>query len=131
MWNYVQVFPTMTIGLYPDSIEYYMTLPVKPDLTIYRGGSYALPDSRRGIEALRYLNRRINFTTDEEDESYVRDMQVGRQSTAFPEQRLSTLERGVRDYHHKLQGILPVAKLKNHPGQGKIATLNESMHNGI
>jgi phenylpropionate dioxygenase-like ring-hydroxylating dioxygenase large terminal subunit len=129
MWQYVLVFPTMIIGLYPDSIEYYMTLPLTPAETIYRGGSYALPDARREIEAVRYLNRRINFNTEKEDESYVRDMQVGRQSSVFPEQRLSSIESGVREYHHQLQRVLPVATLKNHPGAGQVSDMNSRLLN--
>ena len=46
LWLYGTIFPSMVIGLYPDSIEYYMTIPVATDKTLLRFGSYALPDAK-------------------------------------------------------------------------------------
>ncbi len=127
LWWYGAVFPSMMFGLYPDSIEFYMTLPVTTKSTIYRGGSYALPDSRRGIEAVRYLNRRINTETEKEDESFVRWMQEGMQSSAFPEQNLSKTEQGVLRFHKRIQSRIPVSNLREHPGKGRVISANERL----
>ena len=125
LWLYIGIFPSMVIGLYPDSVEYYMTLPLDIDRTVYRGAAYGLPDSRRGIDAVRYLNRRINRETSEEDESFVRWMQEGLDSSAFPEQKLSSLESGVRVFHKRIQQELPVARLANQPGMGMTGAMND------
>ena len=58
----------------------------------------------------------INNETSTEDERYVRWLQDGMRSSAFPEPNLSSLEKGVSEFHHQIQDILPVAKLKAHPG---------------
>lgn len=127
MWQYGTIFPSMVIGLYPDSIEYYMTIPLTTNTTVLRGGSYALPDSRREMKAVRYLTQRINNTTSDEDKKYVQWLQDGMHSSVFPEPNLSSIEQGVSDFHHQIQGILPVAKLKNHPGSGQVEAVNASI----
>ena len=127
LWLYPTIFPSMVLGLYPDSIEFYMTIPISTDKTLLRGGSYALTDNRKGMNAVRYLSRRINRITGREDESYVKWLQDGMQSSAFPEPNLSSIESGVQEFHQKLQKILPVMKLKQHPGQGKVSAINKRM----
>ena len=62
-----------------------------------------------------------------EDESFVRWMQDGMGSSAFPEPRLSLIESGVQRYHNSLQKILPVTRLKQHPGKGRVADVNREM----
>jgi phenylpropionate dioxygenase-like ring-hydroxylating dioxygenase large terminal subunit/AcrR family transcriptional regulator len=127
LWLYETIFPSMVLGLYPDCIEFYMTMPVATDQTLVRSGVYALPDNRPEMKALRYLNRRINDLTSQEDESYVRGLQDGMQSRVFPEPNLSSIEQGVREFHHQLQQILPVARLKNHPGSGRVENMNRKL----
>ena len=124
---YETIFPSMVLGLYPDCIEFYMTIPVSTDQTMVRSGAYALPDARKEMKALRYLNRRINNFTSEEDESFVQGLQDGMQSSVFPEPNLSSIERGVSEFHHQIQEILPVARLKNHPGNGKVGRTNQHL----
>ncbi len=127
LWFYIGIFPNMVLGLYPDSIEYYMTIPVSTQKTILKGASYALPDSRRGMDAVRYLNRRINRITGDEDESFVMRMHEGMKSSAFPEPELSSLESGVREFHHRIQAVLPVTRLKQSPGTDKMVEVNNAM----
>lgn len=121
LWLYVGIFPNMVIGMYPESVEFYMTLPDQPDSTWYLGRSYGLPDARREVRAARYLSRRINDVTEGEDESFVRAMQDGLDSSAFPEQILSSREQGVRHFHKEIQTRLPVARLASEPSDDIIA----------
>ena len=127
LWLYIGIFPNAVVGLYPDSIECYMTLPRSPDSTWFLGRAYALQDSRRTINAVRYLNRRINYYTDREDEQFVRAMQDGLRSSAFPQQILSEREQGVRSFHKALQEILPVARISQEPGYGQVTAENVRM----
>ena len=127
MWQYIGIFPNMVIGLYPDSIEFYMTLPVTIDSTIYRGASFALPDRNRTSRALHFLNRRINSSTEQEDESFVLQMQQGLRSSALPVPKLSSQEQGVRQFHKSVQKRLPVANLMYAPDTANIAKLNADL----
>ena len=127
LWLYIGVFPNLVIGLYPDSVEFYMTIPESLTTTRYIGGTYGLPDARREIQSVRYLNRRINRITEAEDEKFVRWMQAGMKSSAFPEQRLSTLEQGVSNFHKDIEKILPVARLAAEPDMGMAAKLNDRL----
>jgi len=126
-WWYIGMFPNAVIALYPDSIEYYMTIPVSVDKTRYVGCTYGLPDTRREVAACRYLNGRINGITEEEDESFVEDMQEGMRSSVFPEPTLSSVEQGVKQFHHKIQTMFPVARLRDEPAMGNVARVNQKL----
>ncbi len=128
LWLYIGVFPNLVLALYPEMMEIYMSMPVSLTQTNVIGKCYALPDNRRGIEALRYLNRRINMKTAAEDYFYMNSMQSGLNSSVFPQWTLSqTAETGIRAYHHAIQARLPVAKLKAKPQRGKIAEINDEL----
>jgi len=127
LWLYIGVYPNMVIGLYPESIEFYMTLPVSVSETIYMGQRYGLPDERPAVRACRYLCQRINEITDREDEMYVRFMQESLQSSAKPEPCLSTIEDGVRHFHHQIQYSLPVSRLAKEPQYESLEKLNSEL----
>ncbi|NKB62915.1 MAG: Rieske 2Fe-2S domain-containing protein [Gammaproteobacteria bacterium] len=127
LWLYIGISPNMVLGLYPDSIEFYMTLPISTKETVYRGAAYALPDPRKGMDAIRYLNRRINTSTEKEDESFVNWMQEGLRSSVFEQRNLSTLESGVKHFHQYIMQQIPVGRLKHHPGNGNVTTTNHDM----
>jgi len=126
-WFYFALFPNLVFALYPDSMEYYMTLPVAPGKTMYTGRSFALPDSRREARAARYLNMRINRQTSFEDESFVNWIQEGMNSSEFPEGTLSSAEWGVSAFHQQIQKRLPVGRLEKEPASGTVAKINDSM----
>jgi phenylpropionate dioxygenase-like ring-hydroxylating dioxygenase large terminal subunit/AcrR family transcriptional regulator len=126
-WLYFNIFPSMVIGLYPESIEFYMTLPNTVDSSWYLGASYALPDDRREVRLARYLSARINKLTEKEDASFMRWMQLGMNSSAFPNPKLSSREENVRRFHKRIQSELPVARLANEPKSGDTQDINHRM----
>ena len=127
LWLYVGIFPNLVLAMYPDSMEFYMTIPVSAESTRFVGGAYALPDARREVRAARYLNARINRITDREDNAFVRRLQAGMKSSAFPEPHLSSKEPGVREFHDKIRRALPVANLAEAPPAGAVARVNAEM----
>ena len=103
-----------------------MSIPMDLTNTSVRSRAYALPDDRREVFVSRYLNRRINKTTDYEDRAYMNTIQEGLNSSVFPRWNLSeTAETGVGDFHHIIQNQLPVAKLAQQPESGRVKQLNE------
>lgn len=126
-WVYAGIFPNAVLAMYPDMVEFYMTIPRTPAQTQYYSGAYALPDARREVRLSRYLNTRINRETEGEDDSFVRSMQEGLNSSAFPQFTLSTLEEGVRVFHKKIQAVLPVASCAARPPDGAVARINRQM----
>ena len=126
-WWYVGIFPNAVLALYPDSIEYYMTIPVSVNQTRYLGRTFGLPDARPEVAACRYLNSRINGITEQEDESFVSDLQDGMRSSVFPEPTLSSVEQGVLQFHQKIQQTFPVARLRREPDAGKMRQVNNDL----
>jgi len=103
LWTYVGVFPSMVLALYPDSIEFYMSIPLAPERTRVIGAAYALPDPRRETRAARYLTARINRITEREDRAFMRRLHQGLRSCARPSPRLSSLEQGVWELHERIR----------------------------
>ncbi len=126
-WWYIGLFPNAVIGLYPEMVEYYMTIPVSTTQTRYIGRAFGLVDDRREVRAARYLNMRINGVTETEDEQFVQDMQDGMRSSVFPEPTLSSTEHGVQHFHRTIQDIFPVARLRNPPAPGTLESVNKHM----
>ena len=69
----------------------------------------------------RYLARRIDR------ETYLKDIQLSiwsnesMKSSAFEDFHLSDLECGVKSHHDHIRAILPVANLRNRPGEDQVA----------
>ncbi len=130
LWLYVGVFPNMVFAIYPDMLEFYMTVPIDVQRTAIVGGGFALPDDRREVRVSRYLNNRINMLTDKEDRNLCKWLQEGVRSSVFPVDMLSELEHGVVGFHRRLKERLPVARLVDEPAAGTLAALNEEMQAG-
>ena len=127
-WLYVGLFPNTVFGLYPDSMETYQVFPTSVNECQVVSRTYALPDHRREVQAVRYLNRRINSETEFEDRSFMKWLQQGMSSSVYPEWTLSeTAETGVAAYHKKVQAALPVSLLAHAPPSGTVAQVNESL----
>jgi len=126
-WWYIGMFPNAVLALYPDMVEYYMTIPVAVKQTRFIGQQFGLADARRETKAARFLSTRINSLTDAEDESFVLDMQEGMRSSAFPQPTLSSTEIGVRYFHQTIQSHFPVARLKTEPAPGTLHELNAEL----
>ena len=123
-WWYIGLFPNAVIALYPEMVEFYMTIPVSVKQTRYLGQQFGLADDRRETKVARYLNMRINGITEQEDESFVRDMQEGMRSSVFPEPHFSSTELGVKYFHQRIQAQFPIAQLRDEPNPGTMRKLN-------
>jgi len=126
-WFYLMSYPNLVFGFYPDMMEIYFTLPESINSTRYVSRAYALPDTRREARAARYLNVRINNETVEEDDTYIGYLQQGMKSSAWQEPHLSSLEEGVRYFHHCIQQSLPVGRLHTAPQESAVANTNQEM----
>ena len=126
-WLYYGVFPSCSLGLYPDSVEFYQVLPIDAGRSLMRGRRYALPDGRRETRAARYLNGRINWKTAEEDYALMALFAEGLRSPAFDGLILSDLEYGVRAFHDQLRALLPVLTLPAPPPAGRLAEVNAEL----
>ena len=126
-WIYYGVFPGTVLTFYPDSCGFYQFLPLCTRRSAMQGCSFALPDERREMQAARYLNRRINNTTSEEDIQLFKWSWEGMRSSAFDGFVLSDLESGVRAYHDRLREVLPVLRLPEAPPEGTLTQRNQEL----
>ena len=125
LWFYVGLFPNLVFEAHPDGAEFYMTLPVSTDRTLYISQSFTLPKSNRQSKAAAYLSRRINRQVGFEDASYVGWIQEGLTSSVFPESTLSSIESGVSDFHQQIQKRIPVGSFDTSPSKGSMQAINK------
>ena len=117
-WLYYKLFPNVAFDIYPDQVDFMQFLPVSATESVIREISYALPDDRREMKAVRYLNWRINRRVNAEDTELITRVQLGMQSPAYVAGPLGTSEVCLRSFSRKLRRMIPEARLDSPPPAG-------------
>ena len=117
-WLYYKLFPNVAFDIYPDQVDFMQFLPVSATETVIREISYALPDKRREMKAVRYLNWRINRRVNDEDTVLIARVQEGMQSPSYVAGPLGTSEVCLRSFAQKLRQLIPEARLERPPLPG-------------
>ncbi len=125
-WLYYKLFPNIAFDIYPDQVDFMQFIPVSSTQTMLREISYALPDDRREMKAVRYLNWRINRRVNAEDTELITRVQQGMQSASYEAGPLGTSEVCLRSFAKKLRKMIPEARLDSPPpaGWSRLANAN-------
>ena len=124
LWIYISVFPNLVFFFYPEKAGFYMSLPLDVNRTLIIDREFALPDQRRETRAARYLSRRIDEITGEQDRNLVQWMHEAVRSSVYPRNNLSQLEQGVARFHEDLKRRIPVMAFETSPRPGLLAATN-------
>jgi phenylpropionate dioxygenase-like ring-hydroxylating dioxygenase large terminal subunit len=116
-WLYYKLFPNVAFDIYPDQVDFMQFLPVSATETVIREISYALPDERREMKAVRYLNWRINRRVNAEDSELITRVQRGMESTSYEPGPLGASEVCLRSFASKLRRLIPEARLARPPAE--------------
>jgi phenylpropionate dioxygenase-like ring-hydroxylating dioxygenase large terminal subunit len=114
-WLYYKLFPNVAFDIYPDQVDFMQFLPIGATETVIREVSYALPDDRREMKAVRYLNWRINRRVNAEDSELITRVQAGMASPSYVPGPLGTSEVCLRSFATKLRALVPEARLDSSP----------------
>jgi phenylpropionate dioxygenase-like ring-hydroxylating dioxygenase large terminal subunit len=125
-WLYYKLFPNVAFDIYPDQVDFMQFLPISGTETLLREISYALPDDRREMKAVRYLNWRINRRVNAEDTQLVTRVQLGMQSPTYRAGPLGTSEVCLRSFAKKMRKFIPEARLESPPPAGWSRLANAS-----
>jgi len=117
-WLYYKLFPNVAFDIYPDQVDFMQFLPVSATESIIREISYALPDDRREMKAVRYLNWRINRRVNAEDTELITRVQLGMQSPTYVAGPLGTSEACLRGFAKKLRRMIPESRQESPPPAG-------------
>jgi phenylpropionate dioxygenase-like ring-hydroxylating dioxygenase large terminal subunit len=117
-WLYYKLFPNVAFDIYPDQVDFMQFLPVSATETVIREVSYALPDDRREMRVVRYLNWRINRRVNAEDTELITRVQQGMASPTYEPGPLGTSEVCLRSFAQKLRRLVPQARLPAPPPAG-------------
>ena len=117
-WLYYKLFPNIAFDIYPDQVDFMQFIPLTSTTTMLREISYVLPDERREMKAVRYLNWRINRRVNAEDTELITRVQLGMQSASYEAGPLGTSEVCLRSFAKKLRKMIPEARLNSPPPSG-------------
>ena len=126
-WLYAGMFPNLVFGFYPDSVIYYLEVPISATKTVQRGGVLKFPEETRELKISRYLSGRIDRDTAKEDQMLTIWSSEATKSSAYTGVIFSDLEYGVKSYHDHLRKLMPVLKLNSEPASGRLAEVNTDM----
>jgi phenylpropionate dioxygenase-like ring-hydroxylating dioxygenase large terminal subunit len=118
LWTYFKLWPNVAFDIYPDQVDFMQWLPVSPTETLIREIAYAVPDDRREMRAVRYLNWRINRQVNAEDTVLVGRVQDGMASKSFTVGPLGRSEVALRNFCGRMRGLIPEARLHHPPAAG-------------
>jgi phenylpropionate dioxygenase-like ring-hydroxylating dioxygenase large terminal subunit len=125
-WLYLGLFPNIVFGIYPDSVIFYMEMPLENGVTLQRGACYKRPVEDRQLRLARYLSGRIDRYTVQEDEQLIEWCYESTFSSGYDGVILSDLEVGVRSYHDALRVLFPVLD-EVEPAPGTLASTNAQL----
>jgi carnitine monooxygenase subunit len=117
-WTYFKLWPNIAFDIYPDQIDFMQFLPVSPTETLIREIAYVHPDSRREMQAARYLNWRVNRRVSIEDKALIERVQTGMASSSYTVGPLSEGEVSLRSFGRRMRSLIPESRLLRAPARG-------------
>ncbi len=109
-WRFYSMLPNLGIDVFPDQMDFFQVLPRGPGRCLIRGGTFGLPDSRREMRVLRYLNARINRQVQREDAFLCARVQRGLASSVYTPGPLSAYESCVAQFHDVIRAAIPAVR---------------------
>jgi phenylpropionate dioxygenase-like ring-hydroxylating dioxygenase large terminal subunit len=116
-WSFYSMLPNLGIDIFPDQMDFFQVLPRGPGKCTIRGGTFGLPDTRREMRLLRYLNARINRQVQREDAFLCTRVQRGLASSSYQPGPLSKLEGCMFEFHELIRQQIPEARQLSAPAQ--------------
>jgi phenylpropionate dioxygenase-like ring-hydroxylating dioxygenase large terminal subunit len=117
-WSYYKLWPNIAFDLYPDQVDFMQSIPLSPTRTMIREIAYVLPDARREMRAVRYLNWRINRRVNEEDRDLIERVQHGMASRSYTVGPLGDSEVSLKSFGRRIRALIPEARLHLAPAAG-------------
>jgi len=118
LWTYYKLGPNVAFDIYPDQVDFMQFVPISATQTMIREIAYALPDARREMRAVRYLNWRINRQVNLEDTDLIERVQAGMGSRSYVNGPLGVGEVCLRNFARRLRALIPEARLPQPPKPG-------------
>jgi carnitine monooxygenase subunit len=114
-WSYLTLFPTVNIGLQPESVDYFAIHPIGPGRAVFRAESFSLPDARPEVQAARIAAGRVWEQVQAEDNSLTDSVQRGLEGSSYKHGYLTAQEAGVRAFRDWIRERLPIARQETRP----------------
>jgi phenylpropionate dioxygenase-like ring-hydroxylating dioxygenase large terminal subunit len=122
LWSYYKLWPNIAFDVYPDQIDFMQSIPMSPTRTVIREIAYVLPDQRREMRAVRYLNWRINRLVSLEDKALIERVQHGMASRSYTVGPLGDSEVSLKSFGRRMRQLIPEAALHQPPKPGWFST---------
>ena len=115
LWTYFKLWPNVAFDIYPDQVDFMQFVPVSPTETIIREIAYVIPDDRREMRAVRYLNWRINRRVNIEDKALIERVQQGMGSSSYAVGPLGKNEVCLRSFGRHMRELIPESRSLQKP----------------
>ncbi|MBO66803.1 MAG: ring-hydroxylating oxygenase subunit alpha [Acidiferrobacteraceae bacterium] len=130
LWMYISLFPNLVMFFYPEKVGFYASLPLAVDRTLIIEQEYGLLDTSRATQAVRYLSRRIDTLTGEEDKKLVDWMREAVLTSVYPRSSYGRLESGVIQFHNRLRAAIPLMRAETNPPNYMFREAEQSLNSG-
>jgi phenylpropionate dioxygenase-like ring-hydroxylating dioxygenase large terminal subunit len=127
LWSYYKLWPNIAFDVYPDQVDFMQSIPRSPTRTVIREIAYVLPDARREMRAVRYLNWRINRLVSLEDKALIERVQHGMSSRSYTVGPLGDGEVSLKSFGRRIRSLIPQSRLHRPPAPGWSAARKEGL----
>ncbi len=125
----IAISPHLIFTLYPNRINYTMTLPESASSTRILKGYYELSTDQRDLKIIGYLANRIESMLDQQRGFLLGKIQQGLESKLPTNKMLNIPQPNTRCLYNNIQSILPIANLCDEPESESIFEVNNQLLN--
>ena len=121
-WTYYALYPNTFFDIYPEYMDFFQIIPIAPGRSLLRGRSYSLQANQesRLLNAVKYLNTRINHRVQREDNELTASVQQGLASGSFERGILSDKEVLLKHFGDYIRRKVPEANSLSPPTRAPI-----------
>lgn len=118
LWSYYKLWPNIAFDVYPDQVDFMQSIPISPTRSLIREIAYVMPDARREMRAVRYLNWRINRVVSQEDKDLIERVQHGMASRSYTVGPIGDGEVSLKSFGRRIRELIPQAARHRAPPPG-------------
>ena len=82
-WSYFFMYPSVSLDVYPDTMDFFHVVPTAPGECRLRVGIYGKPNPSRELKAAQFLSSRIAWQVHSEDIALIESVQGGLSTSGY------------------------------------------------
>lgn len=114
-WCFLTCQPNIGLNLYPEGMDLFQVLPATEGTCRVRAATFIRANPSREVQAMHYLNLRVNTQVSREDQYLCERVQQSMGARGWEPGPLSSIETCLADFHARLRRVCPDLNVPESP----------------